>query len=386
MNESNPGTISTSIGGVGYNVALAHMYAKQSQKLGSKSRFVSAVGDDIVGASILRHVDRSGIDISGIKVFAEEKSAQYVAHIDFEGHLTLATADMRIFESKEFAKYAKKQVESAKPKIIVVDCNLLPEGLDAVFEAAAALEVPPKVIVEPTSAPKLSRMIQVNSGKLKVFPNNIILLVTPTVEELGQIHDSFARREFFDDYDAWFPMLDLLGIDSQFREKMASLALKNKAMKTMLDKGVIQQAVQILPYIPNILVKLGSQGCALISLNTNVEDYKSVPTTSKFRPSFTLISQGRKYEEGKTLGVTIEHFDVPTENANLKVVNVTGAGDSLLGYLTALLIKTDWLTNGIELLEQEWGKWEGIYKAQIASGKTIESTDAVSAKIAEIDN
>lgn len=385
MGDSNPGNISTSIGGVGFNVALAHLYALQSRKSNHKSRFVSAVGSDLVGDNILKQLDRYSIDKDGVTILPGHKSAQYVAHMDEKGHLMLATADMKIIESEEFSKHVGEQIERTIPKIIVVDCNLLAQGLDVVFEAAAALKSKPRVIVEPTSAPKLRRMVHVNSGKLKIFPNNIILLITPTVEELGHIHDSFAKREFFDDYDSWFPLLDLLGIDSQFREKMSSMALKNKAMKTILEEGVVQRAVQLLPYIPNILVKLGPQGCVFVSLNTNVEDYKSVPTTSRFRPSFTLISRGRTYEEGKTLGVTIEHFDVPSENGNLKIVNVNGAGDTLLGYLASLLVQTDWLTNGIELLEQEWGKWEGIYKAQIASGKTIESESAVSEKITEIE-
>lgn len=381
MQDSNPGLITSSVGGVGFNVALANHYSLNSKNLTNKSRLVSALGDDIAGAGILTLLKDYGIDHNGVKTLSGCKTAQYVASIDSNGHLLLASADMRIIESPQCVDHIVSEIGKSQPKLIIVDCNLLKNGLDAVLEAASSLPITPRIIVEPTSAPKLSRLVEVNTSRLKVYPQNLILMITPTAEELAVIHSSFGKREFFDDYDSWFPLLDLMGIDSLFREKMVSLAGKNEAMKHMLEKGIVQQAVQILPYIPKILVKLGSRGCVLFSLNTNVNDYKSVPTTSPFKPTFTLISKGRNYEEGKTLGITIEYFAVPPENANLSVVDVTGAGDTLLGCLVALLAQNDWLTDGVELLEQEWGKWEGIYKSQVASGLTIESSQAVSEAI-----
>lgn len=382
MNDSNPAQICSSVGGVGHNIALAYRYSMQSKNLDPNCRLVSAVGDDVVGKGIIEHLERDGVDVSGIKILSNSKTAQYVAHLDSEGKLVLASADMKIIEGSSLIDHITSEIKRGRPKLVVVDCNLSPNGLDAVFNAVASLDVYPRVIVEPTSGPKLSRLTMVNSSKLKVFPHNSISLITPTVEELSNIHKSLGRREFFDDYDSWFPLLDLLGMNSNFREKMAATALKVPAMKKLLDEGVIQQAVQILPYIPNILVKLGAYGCVFISINTNVNDYKSIPTTSQYLPTIRLISQGREYEEGKLMGITIEYFSVPPENENLSIVDVTGAGDSLLGYLTSLLTQHDWLNNEVELLEQEWGKWEGIYKSQIASGLTLESAVAVSEKIA----
>lgn len=378
MKESNPGKFSSLLGSVGFNIALDHGYSMQSQKFDPNSRLVSAVGADIVGHGLLDHLIKLNIDTSGIKVLSECKTAQYLASLDSSGHLLLAIADMKIFESSRLVSHVEAEILRAEPKVIVVDCNLLAEGLDAVLGAATALKVRPRVIVGPTSAPKLSRLVQVNSDKLKVFPNNIVSLVTPTVEELSQIHNSFAKKDFFDDYEIWFPLLDLMGIGLQFREKLATLSLKSPAIKYVLEKGVVQQAVQLLPYIPNILIKMGSLGCLFVALSTNVNDYKSIPTVSRFKPTFTLISKGANYDEGKTLGVTIEYFAAPVENSNLSILHTTGVSNTLLGNLASLITKHDWLANEVKLLEQEWGKWEGIYKSQITSGKTIQSADAVS--------
>lgn len=75
----------------------------------------------------------------------------------------------------------------------------------------------------------------------------------------------------------------------------------------------------------------------------------------------------------------------------MKVKNVTGAGDSLLGYLTARLLLSSknivgkaWLEPEINRIEDEWFKWESIYKAQISSGLSLQSNEAISPEIAKI--
>lgn len=383
MNDSNPGILRSSIGGVGYNVSVAHKYGLESQGKKGSFRLVSAVGDDFAGHSILKQLQENHQDTSGIAVQKGCETAQYSAILDSGGLLVLACADMAIMEEASLIKHINEQIKRAQPRFVVVDCNLLADGLDAVIDTCSKQIHVPNVIVEPTSAPKLARITGINSRLLKVFPNCHIHMITPTAEELERIHQSFAMRELFDDYDHWFPVLDSLGIDASFRDKMGALAAKNPTMRMLMDSGVLQQSFQILPYIPNILVKLGPRGCVLIHLSTSAADYKSVPTTSSYAPEFILTSHGREYD-GNTLGVVVQYFPIPSENENLSVVNVTGAGDSLLGYMTATLVAENWMNYRIESLEHEWAKWESIYKSQVASGKTLESEEAVSKDIANI--
>lgn len=383
MHDSNPGSLKSSVGGVGYNVSMAYKYGLESQGKKGSYRFVSAVGDDFAGHSILKQINEKYHDISGISVQNGKQTAQYSAILDSDGLLLLACADMAIMEDVSLVKHVSKQIERAQPRFVVVDCNLLSAGLDAVIEACSKQIHRPKIIVEPTSQPKLARIAGINSRRLSVFPNCNIHMITPTSDELSQIHQSFAMRELFDDYDYWFPVLDSLGIDSTFRDKMSALAAKNPTMKALMDTGVLQQSFQLLPYTPNILVKLGPRGCVLIKLSTSVADYKSVPTTSAYAPEFTLTSIGREVD-GNRLGVVVQYFPIPSENEDLAIVNVTGAGDSLLGYLSSTLVAEDWMSYHIESLEQEWAKWESIYKSQLASGKSLVSEDAVSREIGQI--
>ncbi|OBA21486.1 hypothetical protein METBIDRAFT_78432 [Metschnikowia bicuspidata var. bicuspidata NRRL YB-4993] len=384
MADSNPGKMAAGLGGVGFNVSLAHLYGLQNQGIKANLRFISAVGDDLPGTSIIKSLEERTHDVSGIKVYKDESSAQYTAMLSPLGELVMACADMKIFEKEHFATHVGKELARARPRVVVTDCNLLAASLDAVMAACQLMPSRPIVIVEPTSKPKLARLSQVNSANLRVFPNNTVLLITPTVAELEQIHASFSQREFFDDYDSWFPALDSLGIDAGFRDKLHALGLKFPALKDLLKTGTFQQAFQVLPYVPNILVKMGRYGCVLIKLSTNVNDYKSVPTTSKFRPTATLVSSGKPHDDNKRFGIVVEYFDIPHENKSIDIVNVTGAGDSFLGYLSASLLKENWLVPEIESLEQEWGKWEAVYKSQLASGKSLQSLSAISEKILEI--
>ena len=64
-----------------------------------------------------------------------------------------------------------------------MDFNLAPESLDGVLEASNAPDVALSVIVEPTLAPKLARLAQINFRRLQVFHNNIFLLINSTVVE-----------------------------------------------------------------------------------------------------------------------------------------------------------------------------------------------------------
>lgn len=384
LGDSNPGRLRSSVGGVGYNVSLAHLYGLQNQGRSESCRLVSIVGDDMAGKSILKSLEDRKIDTSGIKVVNGVETAQYSAILDPQGDLVVACADMAIIESGPFSKHLVKEIIRAQPKIIIVDCNLLSGALDRVLQGVGELKTRPHVIIEPTSQPKLARISGVNSKRLAVYPHNAIDMITPTVAELEQIYTSFAAREFFDDYDHWFPMLDSLGVNSEFRDKMDAVARKYSVMLELLKNGTLQQAFQLLPYIPNILVKLGAEGCLFLKLSGNVNDYRSIPTASKFSPDFTLISSGREYEPGKRLGIVVEYFAIPEENQDLSIVDVTGAGDSLLGYLSSTLHQENWLLDEVESVEQEWWRWEAVHRSQLASGKSLQSAEAISPEICQM--
>lgn len=393
MGDSNPGTVKSSIGGVGYNVSLAHSFSLQSLGSSSSCRLVSAVADDFGGRNILSQLKSGGVDTTGIAVFPadEARTAQYNSTHGNNGDLLLAVADMSIVELAMLTDHIKSELERAQPQQVVMDCNLSPSILSEVLDfVQQKWGNNTTVVVEPTSAPKAARLGHINSRLLQVFPNNLVQLITPTIEELGVVYSSFSERELFDDYDLWFPVLDSLGVNTEFRERLVLLSRKKeyRVLQKLADHGVLQQSFQLLPYIPNILVKMGSLGVLYIGISTSITDYESLPTTSPYRPQFTILSKGTKfYDDGvnKQMGLVVQYFPIPVENEGITVANVTGAGDSFLGYLSArLAVEKEWLNSEIDTVEEEWGKWESIHRAQVASGLSIRGETAVSDQIKNI--
>ncbi|ODV80737.1 uncharacterized protein CANTADRAFT_25155 [Suhomyces tanzawaensis NRRL Y-17324] len=382
MGDSNPGSVESSVGGVGYNISLACHYASMAALESSSCRLVSMVGDDFSGKSIVSLLDSQNIDSSGIKVAPGQSTAQYSSTHSSDGELIVACADMAIIE-QDFAAHIIEQLDRANPQNVVMDCNLAPAVANKVLHHIYKNHNHANVIIEPTSHAKASRISQLNTG---VFPNNVLHLATPTAAEVESMYAGFSEQGKFDDFDQWFPLLDALGIDGTFREKLNALSNKkdHHVLKSLLSQGTLQQAFQLLPFVPNLYVKLGANGLLTLSISTNVNDYKSIPTTSLYRPTFMLKSEGRVLEGGSTMGVIIQHFPIPAENQNLAIKNVTGAGDSMLGFLVSRLLGRDdanWLQPELQSVEQEWGKWEALYKAQLASGLSLESSTAISEEI-----
>lgn len=402
--NSNPSDIKSSIGGVGYNVFLASKYSLQSLKVShdikdiSDTELVSLVANDVAGNLIFSNL-KDKYNNQGIKKInaSDHSTAQYLAIHDNGGDLLLASADMKIIELQAFLDHLKHRLFESHNDSIVLDCNLSTDAMNVVAENVRESENEKIMIVEPTSPVKSRKISELAKENLQVFPHNTLSMITPTTAELSSIHESFDKRGYFDDFSGWFPVLDSLGINSQFRETLNSLSRsKHEVLKEALVMGYLQQVFQLIPYIPHILIKLGEKGVLLVSLSTNVTTYASIPTSSNYAPEFTLYSSGNKYSssttnEQKQMGIVIQYFPIPEANKDIQIENSTGAGDSFLGFLTASLLVADqlipegkFLASEISCVEQEWFKWETIYKAQLASGLSLQSTSAVSEGIAHL--
>lgn len=355
---------------------------------------MSVVANDFAGKSLIKQLNANGTDVSGIQVSEGEdhSTAQYISMHDTKGDLILACADMSLIETDSVAEHVREQLQRAQPQNIVFDCNISAKVMSEALQFIHEHLPQANVIVEPTSSPKSKRISQMNPETLKVFPDNTILLITPTIAELKSIYSSFSSGGHFSDNHKWRSVLDSIGFDSKFLEKLNMMGSKHKLLQDVLDEGCLLQSFQLLPFLPNILLKLGSRGALYINLSTNVNDDIFNPATSQYDPEFVVTSEGSRRQdtsnESKRMGIMIQYFPIPSENVDLVVKNVTGAGDSLLGYLLARLLVSNnrnhdklWLASEVQHPEQVLSKWESIYKAQIASGLSLQSNMAVSCEI-----
>ncbi|MBR2288335.1 MAG: carbohydrate kinase family protein [Clostridia bacterium] len=120
LGDSNPGSITTSLGGVGRNIA------ENLARLGSEVRMISALGDDLHGQTIRAECAKLGIDLTLTDTFAEEKTSTYLCINDVNGDVVTAIADMRVCEriTPEYLETRLNVLNEAD--FVVIDANIPP--------------------------------------------------------------------------------------------------------------------------------------------------------------------------------------------------------------------------------------------------------------------
>jgi pseudouridine-5'-phosphate glycosidase/pseudouridine kinase len=317
----------------------------------------------------LSAMEEEGLDTTGIvslpidpKDTAQKyhnRTAQYIAINDINKDLFVAMADMSIFERQE-PSLDLKQSLSSKLKWMVVDGNWPPLAIASIISQARSFKT--KIAFEPVSVAKSAGLFQPSSGLGKgpgadVFPKHIVDLATPNQQELAAMYDS-ARTNSHLDTEKWWEVIDSLGIPSSgARDRF--VALTNHRMT---DEGIPLRTIQLLPYIPTILTKLGRDGVLLTELLKPDDERLTNPDAA---PYILSRSNNGSTEVG---GVYMRLF--PAVEVVKDVVSVNGVGDTFLGVLIA------GLAQGLKLDERL------IDIAQRGAVMTLRSKDAVSPDVA----
>ena len=167
---SNPGTVRTTPGGVGRNVA------ENLARLGSPVALVAAVGADPFGDDLLATTAESGVDISGV-LRGDEPTGTYVAVLDADGELVSAVADMAATATLGPDDLTADLVGGAS--MVVLDGNLRPDTLGRALDLCAAAGV--SVVLDPVSVPKASALQRELSWARPV------LAMTPNSDEVAAL-------------------------------------------------------------------------------------------------------------------------------------------------------------------------------------------------------
>ncbi|KJR89849.1 IdgA domain protein [Sporothrix schenckii 1099-18] len=343
LHTSNPASIVPTVGGVGHNVALAAHAIGSPQ--GVRVRLCSLVGEDIAGATVLAAMAANGLDTDGVRqldvaTYSAARTAHYVAINGADKNLMVAMADMAIFSNEQhnFSTYWASAVAAAQPSWLVADANWSASGLHGWIRAARQ-QGGVQVAFEPVSVAKSSRLFEVtdadksNDRASHVFPRPLVDLATPNQYELAAMHAAAQRHGFVLDDPHWFRVIDALGLGAGARERFVRLT-----SFALTDEGVPQQAVQLLPYIPTLLTKLGSRGVLFAKLlhrdDPLLHDRAAEPYLLVRAPPF-VPGQDHNDTEPAVGGIYMRLFpaveDVPVHD----VVSVNGVGDTFLGALVA---------------------------------------------------
>ncbi len=116
--DSNPGSVETSLGGVGRNIA------ENLARLGVPTKLLSVVGDDFYGDKLIKETQATGVDVSAVEKIANQRTSTYFSIMNTDEDMAVAIADMEIVDSLTPEKIKKHIDLIEHASIVVLDTNL----------------------------------------------------------------------------------------------------------------------------------------------------------------------------------------------------------------------------------------------------------------------
>ena len=162
MQDSNPGVVRMSLGGVGRNIA------HNMSLLGLDVRMVTAFGDDLYAQKIAASCGELGIDISQSPIIPEGRTSTYLFITDEKGDMALAVSDMEIYKHLTPQMLAQRQTLLNASQAVVLDTNLPAESIQYLADHCTT-----PLFADPVSTAKAVKLKPV-LGKLHTLkPNRI---------------------------------------------------------------------------------------------------------------------------------------------------------------------------------------------------------------------
>lgn len=147
--DSNPGEVSDSLGGVGWNMA------RSAAALGARTAFLAVLGRDEYAARIKAEAAAFGVDIGGCR-WADQPNSRYVYITDEKGDMAAAVNDMRLCERFDGAEAERTMSLAGNSAVALLDANLPPETLELL---AQRLTMP--IVADSVSAAKCRRLLPI---------------------------------------------------------------------------------------------------------------------------------------------------------------------------------------------------------------------------------
>jgi len=201
-----------------------------------------------------------------------------------------------------------------------------------------------------------------------------VKFASPNLLELAELYKS-ARSDPLeltsDEY--WWRTIDDFSIGTEFRQSLDQLARqdvgttrdgKTLSLSFLIDQGVVQMAINLLPFFQHLVIKCGDFG-VLLAMRFPADN----PTA--WAGERTDVRRRQIIAHGKAEIVVIKHYPAHAIDPR-SVVSVTGAGDSLVGAILAGLMQNSSAFGNPDSLD-------GVIKlGQSAAIETLRSPFAVS--------
>lgn len=229
-------------------------------------------------------------------------------------------ADMAILTSHSFPTYWASIVHATRPKWLVVDGNWTAH--DVHHWIRTGRQAGAQVAFEPVSTVKAAGLFAAGHT-LPTFPHAAVSLATPNQYELEAMHAAARENGYLESTSAWFRVLDAFGI----RGGGARARFVQLTSAAMTDVGIPVQSVQLLPYIPTLITKMGERGALLTTILRPDDPRLSDPAHQPYL--LTRAAPGHPDIGGVYMRLypAVEEVGTP--------ISVNGMGDTFLGTLIA---------------------------------------------------
>ena len=169
--DSNPGRVSTSLGGVGRNIA------HNMSLMGVDVRLLTAFGDDLNGQRVAASCSELGIDASHALRLAGETTSTYLYLTGPDGEMALAVSDMEVCRRITPAYLAGNLPLLQSAQVVVADANIPEESLRYLAENSSA-----PLFVDPVSTAKAEKLRPILSRIHTLKPNALEASILSGVE------------------------------------------------------------------------------------------------------------------------------------------------------------------------------------------------------------
>ena len=160
--DSNPGKVSTTLGGVGRNIA------HNLRLLGVNVTMLTALGDDANGDLARGHSEKLDIDLSHARHIPGGSTSTYLYITDPAGELALAVSDMSICDEITGDYLREKRAVLEQAELIVADANIPAQALEYLGENFGH-----KLFADPVSTVKGEKLRPILKNLHTLKPNRL---------------------------------------------------------------------------------------------------------------------------------------------------------------------------------------------------------------------
>lgn len=170
-----------------------------------------------------------------------------------------------------------------------------------------------------------------------------VTFASPNLLELAHIYRTVSSEPLeLTSHEHWWKVIDNMGLGSQFRMELEQLARRDACdsatskgtLGFLLDQGIAQMAVNLLPFFQHLVLKAGDKGLFTI--------FRVAPAEAQhsgWAYEHSNIRERQVIAQGRDGGIVVLKHHPAVLLQQEDVINVTGAGDTLVGSVLATLVE-----------------------------------------------